>query len=164
MEKKTKQWISAGILLVVFGALIICAISTYRTRVITTSEGSLDVVMSTSVIEHLRYPAKFFEEAFEWLKAVEVFLFTYWPTRLFCKFLKFVIDKGPHGKTNFPTGWIAIGKKPGNSEAFIYRKKEEFLRLSRLLWDFFMPLFGRFFHSCVFDSRLYWRNPWLPCN
>jgi len=167
----------------------------------------LDVVMSTSVIEHLRYPVKFFEEAFRVIKGggrlfvhvpfvyneheapfdfqrptryglerwfvdagfedvkIEpgtsstatathflpkailndvinrknivskgsLFLLIYWPTRLFCKLLKFVIDKGPHGKTNFPTGWIAVGKKPGNSDAYIYRNKEEFLRLARLV-------------------------------
>ena len=164
------------------------------------------MVLSTSVVEHLRYPVKFFEEAFRVIKkgghlfihvpfvygeheapydfqrptqyglkrwfmdagfedvkidpgtsstysatyflpkaiindiinrkyiVTKCFLliFVYLPTRFFCKILKYAIDKGPHRKTNFPTGWIAIGKKPGDSDMCIYSNKEDFLKMMRL--------------------------------
>ena len=167
----------------------------------------LDAVLSTSVVEHLRYPAKFFEAAFRVIKpggklfvhvpfvyceheipfdfqrptryglerwfsdagftevgiepgtssteTATYFLctsirediydrsenriirkllygLTYLPSRILRKWLKYLIDRGPHANTIFPTGWLAIGTKPGSSDKRAYRDKEEFLRLNRL--------------------------------
>lgn len=53
-------------------------------------------------------------------------------TKIFCKVIKMIFDKGPHEGTNLPAGWLAIGTKPGILKPASVSNKKQFLKESKL--------------------------------